>query len=102
MQRWYEPEIAWEITDWIENRHSIEIRSNLHDDDLNVRGVAAKLLMSNISFVRWLAGHCEKDLMDALRFYSEKEARWPLDPLEVMWDPVHYYFGHRYSNGGLQ
>jgi hypothetical protein len=102
MQRWYEPEIGWEITDWIEISDWIEIRSLLHDEDLNVRGVVAKLLISNISFVRWLAGHCEKDLMDALRFYPEKEARWPPDPLEVVWDPVHYYFGHRYSNGGFQ
>jgi hypothetical protein len=93
MQRWYEPEIGWEITDWIEIREWIEIRSLLLDDDLNVRGVVAKLLTSNISFVRWLAGHCEKDVMDALQFYHEPPCSWPPDPLEVVWSPVHYYFG---------
>ena len=135
MQRWYEPEIGWDITDWAvrgklngsdefgsmwievegeELRHEyrtrgglmisdwIEIRSLLHDDDLNVMGVAAMLLMSNISFVRWLAGHCEKDVMDALQFYHEPPCSWPPDPLEVVWDPVDYYFGHRYSSGENQ
>ena len=84
------------ISDWI------EIRSLLHDDDLNVRGVAAKLLMSNISFVRWLAGHCEKDVLDALQFYHEPSSSWPPDPFELEWDPVHYYFSHRYSSGRFQ
>jgi len=84
------------IHDWI------EIRSLLHDDDLNVRGVAAKLLMSNISFVRWVTGHCEKDVMDALQFYHEPSCSWPPDPLEVVWDSVHHYFGHRYSGGEFQ
>ena len=84
------------ISDWI------EIRSLLHDDDLNVRGVAAKLLMSNISFVGWLAGHCEKDVMDALQFYHEPSCSWPPDPFEFVWDPVHYYFGHRYSSEKFQ
>jgi hypothetical protein len=102
MQRWYEAEIGWEISDWIRIRDWIEIRTLLHDADLNVRGVVAKLLNSNISFVRWLAGHCEKDVMDALQFYHEPPCSWPPDPLEVVWNPVHYYFGHRYSNGGFQ
>lgn len=102
LQRWYGPEIGWGITDWIGIRDWIEIRTLLHDDDLNVRGVVAKLLNSNISFVRWLADHREKDVMDALQFYHEPPCSWPPDPLEVVWDPVHYYFGHRYSNGGFQ
>ena len=99
LQEWYETEIGWEITDWLGIRDWIEIRSLLHDDDLNVRGVVAKLLNSNISFVCWLAGHCEKDVMDALQFYHEPPCSWPPDPLEVVWDPIDYYFGHRYSNG---
>jgi len=97
LQRWYEAEIGWEITDWLEIRDWIEIRSLLHDEDLNVRGVVAKLLISNISFVCWLAGHCEKDVMDALQFYHEPPCSWPPDPLEVVWDSVHYYFGYRYD-----
>ncbi len=84
------------ISDWI------EIRSLLHDDDLNVRGVAAKLLMSNISFVGWLAGHCEKDVLNALQFYNEPSCSWPLAPFLIEWDPVHYYFSHRYSSGKFQ
>jgi len=84
------------ISDWI------EIRSLLHDDDLNVIGMAAKLLMSNISFVRWLTGHCEKDVIDALQFYHEPSCSWPPDSFEVVWDPVHYYFGHRYLSGEFQ
>ena len=99
LQRWYEAEIGWDITDWLGIRDWIEIRSLLHDGDLNVRGVVAKLLNSNISFVRWFAGHCEKDVMDALQFYHESPCIWPPDPLEVVWDPVDYYFGHRYSSG---
>ena len=102
LQRWYEAEIGWDITDWLGIRDWIEIRSLLHDDDLNVRGVVAKLLISNISFVRWLAGYCGKDVMDALQFYHEPPCSWPPDPLEVVWDPVDYYFGHRYSSGRFQ
>ena len=101
LKEWYESD-RLSITDWLEIRDWIEIRSLLHDDDLNVRGVVAKLLNSNISFVRWLAGHCGKDVMDALQFYHEPPCSWPPDPLEVVWDPVYYYFGHRYSNGRFQ
>ena len=96
LQEWYEAEIGWDITDWLGIRDWIEIRSLLHDGDLNVRGVVAKLLNTNISFVRWLTGHCEKDVMDALQFYHEPPCSWPPDPLEVVWDPVNYYFGYRY------
>ena len=97
LQKWHEPNRLNGITDWLGIRDWIEIRSLLHDEDLNVRGVVAKLLNSNISFVRWLTGHCEKDVMDALQLYLEPPCSWPPDPLEVVWDPVHYYFGHRYS-----
>ena len=102
LQEWYEQYRLDGITDWLEIQDWIEIRSLLHDEDLNVRGVVAKLLISNISFVRWLAGHCEKDVMDALQFYHEPPCSWPPDPLEVVWDSVDYYFGHRYSNGQFQ
>jgi hypothetical protein len=129
MQRWYEAESGWDITDWalrgklngsdelgskwieVEGEELpqeyrtrggltisdwIEIRSLLYDDDPNVKGMAAKLLMSNISFVRWLAGHCEKDVIDALQFYNEPSCNWPPYSVEGVWSPVHYYFGHRY------
>lgn len=99
LQEWYEPYRLDGITDWLEIRDWIEIRSLLLDADLNVRGVVAKLLNSNISFVRWLAGHCEKDVMDALQFYHEPSCSWPPDSLEVVWDSVNNYFGHRYSSG---
>jgi hypothetical protein len=99
LQEWHEPDRLDGITDWLGIRDWIEIRSLLHDDDLNVRGVVAKLLNSNISFVRWLEGHCGKDVMDALQFYHEPPCSWPPDPLEVVWNPVYHYFGHRYSNG---
>jgi len=99
LQEWYEAEIDWDITDWLEFRDWIEIRGLLHDEDLNVRGVVAKLLNSNISFVQWLAGHCGKDVRDALQFYHEPPCSWPPDPLKVAWAPMHYYFHHRYSTG---
>ena len=102
LQEWYEPYRLDGITDWLEIRDWIEIRSLLHDEDLNVRGVVSKLLNSNISFVRWIVGHCGKDVMDALQFSHEPPCSWPPDPLEVVWDPVHYYFGHRYSTGENQ
>jgi len=98
LQEWYEPYRLDGITDWLEIRDWIEIRSLLHDEDLNVRGVVSKLLNSNISFVRWLAGHCEKDVMDALQFYDESSCCWPRDPLEVVWDPAHHYFGLGYGS----
>ena len=64
------------------------------DGDLIVRGVIDKLLNSNISYVRWLAGYCGKDVMDALQFYHEPPCSWPPDPLEVAWDPMHYYLNN--------
>ena len=97
LQEWYESD-RLSITDWLEIRDWKNIRVLLHDEDLNVRGVAAKLLDSNISFVRWLTEHWGEDVMNALQFFHEPSYCWPPDPLEVVWNPTHYYFGLGYNN----